>query len=267
MWGARAGSGGDRLGSVELMRTAQRRLGQAGRRPFGPEPGSDPGAVWPPTWAGRAGSCGPSPGGSGPNSWLSPQRPDQANYRAVASLAIKGWMNRPGTREAPSSGLVSPSLPLRGWCWPRPPGLTSDAHTQFYTLQLTPSHITSQPRDPTQSIKLPAQGRGRGRRPKGASERGAGALFTQLARGAAQAPRKGPPCPTPRAGMLTHTPSPLPHTFGCVSNTLQSRTHTLHKRGAHTGMSHHLTRGGEVRRHPTPRRVTRVAHRGLATHR
>lgn len=53
MWGARAGSGGDRLGSVELMRTAQRRLGQAGRRPFGPEPGSDPGAVWPPTWAGQ----------------------------------------------------------------------------------------------------------------------------------------------------------------------------------------------------------------------
>lgn len=90
------------------------------------------------------------------------------------SLAIKGWMNRPGTREAPSSGLVSPSLPLRGWHWQQPPGLTSHAHTQFYTLQLTPSHITSQPCDPTQSIKLPAQGGGRGERPKGASERGQG---------------------------------------------------------------------------------------------
>lgn len=140
------------------------------------------------------------------------------------------------------------------------------SHTILHTSAHTQSHniTTSRPHTVNQT---PCSGKGEGKTTqRGLRKGGRGSVYTAGQGGSAGA-SPGHPRPTPRAGMLTHAPSPLPHTFSCVSNTLQSRTHTLHKRGAHTGMSHHPTRGGEVRRRPTPRRVTRVAHRGPATHR
>lgn len=158
------------------------RLGQAGRRPFGPEPGSGPGAVWPPTWAGqgRAGSYGSSPGGSGPNSWLSPQRLDQANYRAVAKPGYKR-VDEPA--RDPRGSLEWPGVPQ-----PAPERLAlaatpgphiSCSHTILHTSAHTQSHNITTLRPHTVN-QTPCSGRGEGRTTQRGLRGGAGALFTQL---------------------------------------------------------------------------------------
>ena len=85
--------------------------------------------------------------------------------------------------------------------------------------------------------------------PSGASERKAGPLFTQLkwkgppwAEGTAQAlqaQRHPHLCPRPVGRPLTHTPSPLPHTFRRVWSThfqvtLPPFTGTKHRQEGHT---------------------------------
>lgn len=73
------------------------------------------------------------------------------------SLAIREWTNRPGDlRELSSSGLGSPNLPLRGWCWP---GDASASHSHSCTILHTSVHTRAYnltTLQPMHSIKFPA---------------------------------------------------------------------------------------------------------------
>lgn len=163
------------------------------------------------------------------------------------SLAIKGWMNRPrdlGELKWPEV----PNLPLRGWCQPGDARAShSPLHTILHTSVHTQSHNLTTLRPHTVN-QVTAQGGGLGDdNPEGASERKAGALFTQLKwkgphglEGAAQASQAHRPRPprTPQAAALTHTLLRHFHTHSaCVFNTLQSHTHTFH-RHLHTQECH-----------------------------
>lgn len=152
--------------------------------------------------------------------------------------------------ELHSSGLEFPKLPLRGWCWPGTLCLTSRSHT-ILRAQFTPRHRTPPTSRPHTVNQTRGSGRGlRGDNPEGASEREAGALFTQLKwKGPRQASGSSPgasahrpPPPLHRSQERRHS---LPHTSRHACSTHFKARLGLHRLQAHTGMSHHLTRSSE----------------------
>lgn len=181
----------------------------------------------------RAGGCRycPSPEGS------APQCLAQANYRAVAKPGYKR-VDEPA--QGPGRALLKwpgvPNWPLRGWCWPGTLRHIS-VHTWLYNLTIFQPHTVNQTHC----------GWGWGEdNPEGASERKAGALFTQLKWKGPQGPGEQPRHTghlhsLHRRQECCHTPSPLPHTFRHACSTHCKAIHTLHRRQAHSGMSHHLT--------------------------
>lgn len=167
-------------GSVVLTRgKVQMCWGQASQRHLGLEQEeqlqAEPGLGWPAwdltgghltsdlEWAEGAEPAPPLKGQL-PNSWLSPQCLAQANYRAAT---------KPGYKRVGEPPRHLGELYARAWgpqqASPAPPLPAPEAGAgqgPSGTLQFTPSYITSQPFNPTQSIKPTAGGRGREREGK-----------------------------------------------------------------------------------------------------
>lgn len=261
-------------GSVVLTRgKVQMCWGRASQRHLGLEQEeqlqAEPGLGWPAwdltpghltsdlEWAGGAEPAPPLKGQL-PNSWLSPQCLAQANYRAAAKPGYKRVGEPPrhlGELYARAWGPQQASpAPPRGWCWPGTLGHPS-VHTQLYNLTTFQPHTVNQ-------AHCWGQGKGEGGEdnPKGASERKAGALFTQLT-------WEGPPRPegaaaasgtqatfTPTAGRDADTCSPHFCTLSGmrVPPTSKPHSHPSPASGTHRNVTPANILSGGARGHPKP---------------
>lgn len=198
---------------------------------------------------GRAGGADPAPPLKGqlPNSKLSPQCLAQANYRAAA---------KPGYKRVGEPPRHLGELYARAWGPQLVPGPqeTGVGQGPSGTLQFTPSYIISQPFNPTQSIKPTAGGRGGEGNPNGASERKAGALFTQLTWEGPPRPEGAAAASGTQATFTPHTCSPHFCTLSgmCVPQTSKPHSHPSPASGTHRNVTPaHILSGG-ARGHPKP---------------